>query len=253
MIDAARERRGAQKVRVRRRRDRVIADFAALVGIGEHRGAQMAGEHLRAEADAEQRLVLAERHGEPVDLAPDPVEVVVVGAHRSAEDDRAGVLGERRRQRLAEARAANVEREAALRQQRADAPRRRVVLVQDDQHFVAPVALKHHAAPLRRNPLRRLRIAPIMKQVPRRLVNAPRARAPAPAGGRSVPQTVRRTMPEAAYGFPNRRRLRVALRRRPCLLTLSPAKAPRRIFPDRISEKLRFERHAWPTAIRPRR
>ena len=36
MIDAARERRGAQKVRVRRRGQRVIADFAALVGIGEH-------------------------------------------------------------------------------------------------------------------------------------------------------------------------------------------------------------------------
>ena len=50
------------------------------------------GKHLRAEADAEERRLLLQRHADPVDLGANEV-VLVVGAHRPAEDDDAAVVG----------------------------------------------------------------------------------------------------------------------------------------------------------------
>jgi len=70
--------------------------------------AEMLDQHLRAEADAEERRALLQRHPNPVCLSFDEI-VGIVGAHRSAEDDRAGVLVHRLGQALAEARLANVE------------------------------------------------------------------------------------------------------------------------------------------------
>ena len=87
----------------------------------------MARHHLRAEADAEERLVVAQRHADPVDLALDEV-FGVVGALRAAEDGGAGVLVHGVRQRIAEARAADVERVAELCQHLADPAGLRSVL-----------------------------------------------------------------------------------------------------------------------------
>jgi hypothetical protein len=79
----------------------------------------MLGTHLCAQADAEKGLVLPQRHGEPVDLPADEI-VGIIGAHRAAEDDRAGVIGKRRRQRIAGGGAAHVPNIAVLRQPLAD-------------------------------------------------------------------------------------------------------------------------------------
>ena len=69
---------------------------------------------------------------DPVDLAADEIGLVG-GAHRSAEDDRAGVSGHGCRQRVAIARTADVEGIAALLQRVSDPAGRRVLLVQYDQ------------------------------------------------------------------------------------------------------------------------
>ena len=115
------------------RSDRVIADLGQALRVERDFGAEMLGEHLRAEADAEERPLLPQRHFDPVDLARDII-VAVIGAHRAAEDHRAGMGIQRFRQRIAEARPANVERMAERTQGVADAARRRVLLMQHDQH-----------------------------------------------------------------------------------------------------------------------
>ena len=63
------------------------------IGMGEDAAAQVVRQHLRAQADAEERLVLPQRHRQPVDLAADEI-VGVVGAHRAAEDDGGGMIGQ---------------------------------------------------------------------------------------------------------------------------------------------------------------
>ncbi len=63
-----------------------------------------------------------ERHADPVGLGLD-VLVGIVGAHRPAEDHRAGVVGKRLGQGIAEARTADVERVAAGGQAKADPAR----------------------------------------------------------------------------------------------------------------------------------
>jgi hypothetical protein len=68
----------------------------------------MAREELGAQADAEEWLLLLERDLQPFDLAADEV-LFVVGAHRSAEDHRAGVVFERVGKRIAETRPPDVE------------------------------------------------------------------------------------------------------------------------------------------------
>ncbi len=73
-----------------RRADRVISDFDAAFAMGCDRRAQLFGEHLCAEANAEKRPLFAQRDFDPVDF-PANVIVAVIGAHRAAEDDRAGM------------------------------------------------------------------------------------------------------------------------------------------------------------------
>src|SRR5262249_27271006 len=51
--------------------DRVIADLGVAIGMAVGATAEMMRQHLGAEADAEKRLLLLERHGEPIDLATD--------------------------------------------------------------------------------------------------------------------------------------------------------------------------------------
>ena len=114
------------------RADRVVADLGALIDVAEHARAERARHHLRAEADAENGLLLRDRHVDPVDLLADEL-VGVVGALRPAENDRAGVVRHRGRQRIAETRAADVERIAEARERGAGAAGSRMLLVQDQQ------------------------------------------------------------------------------------------------------------------------
>ena len=115
------------------RPDRIIADLGVTVGVLVDAAAEMVSQHLRAQADAEKRLLLLERDLEPVDLAADEI-VGVVGAHRTAEIDGAGMSCHGLGQRVAEARAAQIERIAALAQGVTDTPRRRSLLMHDDQN-----------------------------------------------------------------------------------------------------------------------
>src|SRR3569833_446501 len=94
--------------------------------------AEMPRHHLSAEADAEIGLVVAQRHADPGGLALDEI-VRSAGALRPAEDHRAGVAVHRARKRIAEARAAHVERIAEPGQHLADAAGRGMLLVQDEK------------------------------------------------------------------------------------------------------------------------
>ena len=58
---------------------------------------------------------------------------MVVGALRAAENDGGGVVAQRVRQRIAQARAPDVDRDAMPREVLADAPRARQLLVQHEQ------------------------------------------------------------------------------------------------------------------------
>ena len=113
---------------------RVITDLGLAFRVREHALAELLRQHLRAEADAEIRLVLAQRHADPVDLGLDEV-VRIVRALRAAEDDGSGMIRHGWRQRVAEPRAADVELVAALAERVTDAPGRRLLLVQDDEDF----------------------------------------------------------------------------------------------------------------------
>jgi GTP cyclohydrolase II len=87
---------------------------------------------VAAEADAEKRLVLLQRHANPVDLAFDEIDVVI-GALRPAKNDRAGMVLQRRRQLAAKRRPADVERYAVLAQILADTAGRGIFLMQNDE------------------------------------------------------------------------------------------------------------------------
>src|SRR5215472_2588861 len=115
------------------RPDRVIADFDVTIGMPVDAAAEMMCQHLGAEADAEKRLLLLQRHGEPIDLAPDEIGGVV-RAHGAAEGDGAGMAGHGLGQRIAEARATHVERIAALAQGVTEASWSRRLLMQHDQN-----------------------------------------------------------------------------------------------------------------------
>ena len=117
----------------------IIADLGVTVRMREDAGAEMARHHLRAEADAEIGLLVAQRHADPVDLALHEL-LVVVGALRAAENHRAGVAVHRFRQRIAEARPADVERIAEFGQHLADPAGRGMFLVQDEEDRLHGVA-----------------------------------------------------------------------------------------------------------------
>jgi hypothetical protein len=78
------------------------------------------------------RLLVAQRDLDPVNLALDEI-LLVIGALRAAEDRRSCMLVHRLRQRIAEARAADVERIAELGQHLADPAGRGMFLVQDEK------------------------------------------------------------------------------------------------------------------------
>src|SRR5262245_55716125 len=108
------------------RADRVIANLGLALGMQIDPAAEMARQHLGAEADPEERLALLERHRDPIRLAPHEF-IPVVGAHRAAEDDCTGMLRQRVGQRIAKAWPASIERIAALLQRMTDPTRRGIV------------------------------------------------------------------------------------------------------------------------------
>ncbi len=73
----------------------------------------MTGEQLRAEANTQEWLVLLERNADPLDLATQPV-LLVVDAHRAAEHHHTRMIAHALRQRIAQGRTANVERGAKV-------------------------------------------------------------------------------------------------------------------------------------------
>jgi hypothetical protein len=129
-----------------RREERIIADLGPAFRVGVDGRPKQLRQHLGPKAEPEKRLLLCQRHADPLDLGLDEI-VAVIGAHGPAEDEGARMLGERRWQRFAEARPANVERMTALPQQAADPARGRMLLVQHDQH--GPL---RRTFPLRRGP-----------------------------------------------------------------------------------------------------
>ena len=132
VIDVPRKRRLAQAPAHVCRINGMIADFNATLRMPVDARAKVPGQHLRAKAQAQKGLVLGQRHANPVDLAAQVV-VAVIGAHRAAEDDRASMIAQRRGQRVAKARAANVEIVSRLTQQSADPAGRRQFLMKDHQ------------------------------------------------------------------------------------------------------------------------
>ena len=132
VVDALRPVRAERMTRLRRT-DRIVADLHPPFVMRRDLRAQLFGKHLRAQADAEKRPLLAQGNFDPVDLAADII-VGIVGAHRAAEDDRAGMLVQRFRQGIAEPRTPDVEGIAERPQRIADPSRRRGLLMENDQN-----------------------------------------------------------------------------------------------------------------------
>ncbi len=94
MVDMPRKWALAKPLPLFRWTDRIIADLHAPRGMRLDTLAEVAGEHLRAKANADERDTLFERDRDPVDFAAQP-SIVIVDAHRTAKNDRAGIAAER--------------------------------------------------------------------------------------------------------------------------------------------------------------
>jgi hypothetical protein len=118
---------------VRCRVDRVIANFDASLRMRPDAMAKVAGEHLRAEANAEKWFLFREGNADPLDFAANP-SIAVIGAHRAAENDHPIMVRERFGKRIAEGGAANVELESSRAKKAPDPAWRRTFLMQDDKN-----------------------------------------------------------------------------------------------------------------------
>ena len=76
------------------RHDRIIANLHPSVRMAMDTMAEMSGEHLSAKANAEKGRILLQRDTDPVDLSAQP-SLLIVDAHRTAENDDARVFAER--------------------------------------------------------------------------------------------------------------------------------------------------------------
>lgn len=111
---------------------RIPADLHLAFPVSLHLAAQMFGQHLRAETDAEKGLVFLQRHLQPVNFGFDII-MRVIGAHRAAEDDGARMFLQRLRQVIAERGAPYIQPVALFHQHLADAAGRGTFLMQDDE------------------------------------------------------------------------------------------------------------------------
>src|SRR5262249_8151095 len=116
----------------RGRPHRVIADLGVAGEMTKHLAAEMLRAHLRAEANAEKRRVVAQRHADPVGLAADEF-ITVIGAHRTAENHGGGMVRHGFRQDIPKARPPYGARIPQQLQSKPDAAWGRMFLVQDDQ------------------------------------------------------------------------------------------------------------------------
>ncbi len=101
--------------------------------MGSNPFAQMTRDHLPAQTNAKQRRVFFQRDADKVDLLFHPV-IRIVDAHRPAQNDRARMIRQRRRQGIAKARPAQIELIAHRVQQAAYARRAGVLLMQHDEN-----------------------------------------------------------------------------------------------------------------------
>jgi hypothetical protein len=97
------------------------------------RGRPMHREHLRSQADSQERPLLPKRYGDPVDLPANEI-IRIVRAHRAAENHGARMAIQRFGKRIAKARTPDIESVSERPQRIADAARRRGLLVQHDQY-----------------------------------------------------------------------------------------------------------------------
>src|SRR5512139_1654620 len=102
------------------RADWIIADLGMTLRMGIDARTKMTCHHLSAEADTEIRLLVAQRHTDPIDFPMHKI-FVVVRALRAAEDRGTGMVIHGFRQRIAKAWAPDVEWIAELRQSLANA------------------------------------------------------------------------------------------------------------------------------------
>ena len=114
--------------------ERIIADLDETLIMRSHFAAQMARQHLGAEADAEKGFFLFQRYGDPVGLVANEA-VAVIGAHWPPEDRRPGVSAERFGQCVAKTGPADVEGISLLLQHVADPSGRGGFGMQDDQNL----------------------------------------------------------------------------------------------------------------------
>jgi hypothetical protein len=70
--------------------------------------AELHGEHLRAQANSQKRPLLPQRNRDPVDFPADEF-IGVIGAHRPAENHRAGMVIQGFRQGIAKPRTPDIE------------------------------------------------------------------------------------------------------------------------------------------------
>src|SRR5437764_540791 len=95
------------------RPDGIISHLGMTIRMPVNPTAEMVRQHLRAETNAEKRLLLSQWDLEPIDLPADEI-IGVIRAHRSPEDDRTGVPGHACWQGITQAWTAHIERIAAL-------------------------------------------------------------------------------------------------------------------------------------------
>ena len=117
----------------------VISDLDMFLRVLTNTRTQLPGQHLRAEANAEKRLVFSQSDRNPIGLDLDEI-VGVVGAHRTAENHGPRMMLERLRQRITKPRPANIEPVAIGSEPVSDVSRIRVFLMQDDDH--APAGMR---------------------------------------------------------------------------------------------------------------
>lgn len=91
LVDVIGEPAVADAIPLFGRLDRVIAHFNQPMRMRADALTEMARQHLAAETNAKERQVFLERDPDPVYFAAHP-GVFVVDAHRTAENDRAGVI-----------------------------------------------------------------------------------------------------------------------------------------------------------------
>src|SRR5262245_35104674 len=115
--------------------DRVIADLGVTVRVWKNTSAEMARQHLCAKTDTEIWFLVAKRDLDPVNLAVHEL-LVVVGALRPAENDRARVVVHRLRQRVSETWPPDVKRMAEFRQRLPNAAWRRMLLMENEKNWL---------------------------------------------------------------------------------------------------------------------